>query len=853
MRVLFKIFGWLTILGLIGVIAVAGFAYLVFWHYGRGLDDVDRLAEYKPPVATRVYAGDGRLMAEYALQNRLYVPIEAIPPRVIGAFLAAEDSEFYQHMGIDPMAIARAAINNLKNYGTNRRPEGASTITQQVAKNFLLTNEVSYERKIKEAILAFRIEKAFDKDHILELYLNEIYLGQGAYGVASAALTYFDKPLDELTVDEAAFLAALPKAPNNYNPYRVPEKAKARRDWVVDRMVTTGRISPQAGEEAQSQPLTTTRQRAVEMVRADWFAEEVRREIKELYGDKGLYEEGYSVQTTVDPEMQRIAQNRLREGLILYDRRHGYRGPAGSIPAEEMSNWQQALAALERPVGVLPEWQMGVVLESGRASANVGFADDTRVELTLDQLKWATEALDEGKTGRVPTAASDVLEAGDVVLLGPDTEDPDVWQLRQVPKIDGAVVAMDPHTGRVLALVGGFSNERSEFNRATQAARQPGSAFKPFVYAAALENGYTPASIILDAPFVIDQGPGLGKWKPSNYSNRFYGPSTLRLGIEKSRNLMTVRLAQNIGMPTVIDYSQRFGIYDDMPNALSYALGAGETTLLKLTSAYAMLVNGGKKIRPVIIDRIQDRNGETVLRHDIYGCGDCGVGEWNGGAEPVLTDNRPQVVSPGTAYQVVSMLEGVVQRGTGVRIAAVGKPLAGKTGTTNESRDTWFVGFSPDLAVGVFAGFDNPAPLGDKETGSSVSAPIFRDIMAAYLKDQPATPFRIPPDIRLVRVDAKTGRRATSYSDKVILEAFKPGTEPGTGPAISQQLPAGAASIVRHEDGSIDLNAVDEPSEAVTGASARTPAPGGVTAPGAREPGAPASSRGVRRVTDGLY
>lgn len=784
MRLILKIFGWLTVLGFLGVIAAAGFAWFVIWHYSRGLDDVDQLAAYEPPVATRVYASDGRLMAEYARQNRQFVPIEGIPVRVVNAFLAAEDSGFYEHGGIDYKGIARAMVRNLQNLGTNRRPEGASTITQQVAKNFLLSNEVSYERKIKEAILATRIEKAFTKDHILELYLNEIYLGQGAYGVASAALTYFDKALEELTIEEAAFLAALPKAPNNYNPYRFKDRAVERRNYVIDRMEVTGRITPAAAEAARNQKLIAARKRTVETVAADWFAEEVRREVKALYGDDGLYDQGYSVQTTVNPELQAIAQRELRKGLIAYDRRHGYRGPFDQLTEEQMADWRAVLAELPRPVGIPPDWRVAVVVESGAKKAAIGFGDGSEDELTHAKLKWAREPLDEGKVGPEPKRASDVLSRGDLVFIGPDTEDPESIQLRQIPRIDGSVAALDPHTGRVLALVGGFSNERSEFNRATQAARQPGSAFKPFVYAAALENGYTPSSIVLDAPFVIDQGGNQGKWKPSNYSNRFYGPSTLRLGIEKSRNLMTVRLAQQLGMPTVVDYAKRFGIYDTMPNALSYSLGAGETTLVKLTAAYGMLVNGGKEIEPVLIDRIQDRRGVTVLRPDILGCGDCGVEAWTDYREPALPDGRAQVISPATAYQVVSMLEGVVRRGTGVRVAAVGKPLGGKTGTTNDSKDTWFVGFSPDLALGVFAGFDNPAPLGRKETGSSVAAPIFRDIMAAWLADKPAVPFRVPSDVRLVRVDSKTGKLAGRTSEKTILEAFKPGTEP-TSTAVS--------------------------------------------------------------------
>jgi penicillin-binding protein 1A len=785
MRLLLKIFAWLSVLGVVGMIAAGGFVWFVIWHFSRGLDDVDQLAAYEPPIATRVYASDGRLMAEYARQNRQFVPIAAIPSRVVNAFLAAEDSGFYEHGGIDYKGIARAVVRNLQNLGTNRRPEGASTITQQVAKNFLLTNEVSYERKIKEAILATRIEKAFGKDHILELYLNEIYLGQGAYGVASAAITYFDKALKELSVEEAAFLAALPKAPNNYNPYRFKERATERRNYVIDRMEVTGRITPEVAEIARKRELRAARTRTVETVAADWFAEEVRREVKALYGDNGLYDQGYSVQTTVVPALQEIAESALRKGLVAYDRRHGYRGPLARFTPAQMTDWRGALVEFERPQGIPDDWRVAVVLGSGTKKADLGFLDGSEDVLTHGQLKWAAEPLEEGKVGATPKRASDVLSTGDLVLVGPDTDDAERIQLRQIPKIDGAVVALDPHTGRVLAMVGGFSNQLSEFNRATQAARQPGSAFKPFVYAAALEKGFTPSSIILDAPFVIDQGGDQGKWKPSNYTNRFYGPSTLRLGIEKSRNLMTVRLAQKLGMPTVVDYAKRFGIYDTMPAVLSYSLGAGETTLLKLTAAYAMLVNGGREIDPVLVDRIQDRRGVTVLRPDILGCGECGVENWTRDAEPQLPDARAQVVSPATAYQVVSMLEGVVRRGTGVRVAAVGKPLGGKTGTTNESRDAWFVGFSPDLALGVFTGFDTPAPLGKKETGSSVAAPIFRDVMAAWLANKPAIPFRVPPDVRLVRVDAKTGVLASRSSEKVIMEAFKPGTEPKSRTASS--------------------------------------------------------------------
>lgn len=785
MRIVWKIFLWLTALGVLGALAASGFVAYAFWHFGRELPEHEKLAEYAPAVVTRVHAGDGQLLAEYARERRLFVPIQSTPRRVINAFLAAEDGDFYNHIGIDFRAVARAVVQNLRNLGTGRRPVGASTITQQVAKNFLLTNEVSYERKIKEAILALRIEKAFDKNHILELYLNEIYLGQGAYGVASAALTYFDKPLNELTVAEAAFLAALPKAPSNYDPYRHHKRAVARRDWVIGRMVIQEMIPQETAREALAEPLEARRGRDVDFVKADWFAEEVRRELADRFGEDELYDGGLSVQTTMDPRLQQIARDALREGLILYDRRHGYRGPLTRL--EAMDNWPTRLAAVGPPAGMPDDWQLAVVLAADRDAAELGLIDKSRVTLPLDRLKWARKPLRNGLVGPAPEAANDVLAVRDVVLIGPDTEDPDKPQMRQMPRIDGGVVALDPHTGRVLALVGGFAYERSQFNRATQAARQPGSAFKPFVYAAALEHGFTPASLVLDAPFVIDQGGGQGKWKPSNYSNRFYGPSTLRLGIEKSRNLMTVRLAQKVGMDVVSDYSERFRIYDDLPRTLANALGSSEVTLLKLTSAYGMLVNGGRGIRPTIIDRVQDRTGRTIFRHETRDCRTCLVRDWQQQPEPLLPDERPRVVGTETAYQMVSMLEGVVRRGTGARIAQVGKPLAGKTGTSNESRDAWFIGFSPDLAVGVFTGFDNPEPLGRKETGSSVAAPIFQTIMATALADQPGLPFRVPENVRLIRINARTGEPARAGDEQIIWEAFAPGTEPNprNAPALT--------------------------------------------------------------------
>ena len=774
MRVL-KIFGGVVAaLVLVAMLGAGGVTYGL-WHYGRGLPEYHQLADYRPPVMTRVHAADGRLIAEYARERRLFVPIGAIPRQVIHAFLAAEDKNFYSHPGVDALGIVRAMYTNLRNLGSTRRPVGGSTITQQVAKNFLLGGEVSIERKIKEAILAFRIERAFSKDRILELYMNEIYLGIGSYGVAAAALNYFDKSLDELTIAEAAYLAALPKAPNNYHPLRQAARARERRNWVIGRMVEEAVITADQASAAIAEPLEVRQRADTEFVSADWFTEEVRRELAKRYGEERLYEGGLSVRTSMDPRLQAIGERVLRAGIMVYDKRHGYRGPLGRL--DPAADWPTRLADLQRPPALLDDWRLAMVLGMDKRAAEIGFADDSRGAIAFDDVTWARRVGKDGNRGRKIKGLSQVFAVGDVVAVA-KAEGEGAWSLRQMPRVQGALVAMDPHTGRVLALVGGWSFEDSQFNRATQATRQPGSAFKPFVYAAALDHGFTPSSLVLDAPFVIDQGPGLGKWKPANYTRKFYGPSTLRLGLEKSRNLMTVRLAQYVGMAAVADYAVRFGIVDHMPLQLSMALGAAETSLLRLTTAYAMLVNGGRRITPTIIDRVQDRRGLTVFRHDTRECPGCIAARWHGQPEPEVADDRAEVLEPVTAYQLVSMLHGVVQRGTGVRVRAVGKPVAGKTGTTNESRDTWFIGFSPDLAVGVFVGFDAPESLGKRETGSSVAAPIFRDFMAEALADQPAIPFRIPQGVRLVRIDRATGMLAGPGRHGVILEAFRPGTEP---------------------------------------------------------------------------
>ncbi len=796
MRFVSRAFLYLFLLTLVAGVAGLGVVGWAFWHYGRGLPDYKQLADYEPPTTTRVHAGDGRLITEFAVESRVFVPMDAIPARVAQGFIAAEDQNYYSHFGVDIRALIRAVVTNVINVMQGRRLIGASTITQQVAKNFLLTNEVSMERKIKEAILALRIERALDKDRILELYLNEIYLGYRSYGVAAAALNYFDKSLDDLTIAEIAYLAALPKAPNNYHPVRRREAAIARRNYVIDRMEEDRYITAQEAMEARATPLIVKEGAGVDLVDAGYFLEEVRRSLADQFGEEGLYSGGLSVRTTLDPNLQSIARSALRGGLIAYDHRHGYRGPVGKVDQDEP--WLEALRAFEIPPGAL-NWVPAAVLSVEAGAARIGLRDESTGTLPLAELRWARKPNgDENRTvGPSIKSATDVVSPGDIILVEPIskgappkegepevTYPPGTYALRQIPEVNGALVAMDPHTGRVLAMAGGWSFETSQFNRATQAYRQPGSAFKPFVYLTALENGYTPATIILDAPFVIDQGAGLGKWKPSNFSGEFYGPSPMRLGIEKSRNLMTVRLAQAIGMDKVSELSARFGIAENMAPQLAMALGSQDVRLIDMVSAYSALVNGGKKVVPTLIDRIQNRNGLTVFRHDPRRCDNCVASFWDNQPVPVLEDNRPQITDPTSAYQIVNMLEGVVLRGTGRSISELGRPLGGKTGTTNDSRDTWFVGFSPDLAVGVYLGFDTPIPLGrlpwgGQETGSSAAAPMFKSFMAEALADKPAIPFRTPPGIRMVRIDAETGTLAKPSSNKVIVEAFKAGTEPG--------------------------------------------------------------------------
>jgi penicillin-binding protein 1A len=789
MRLLVRFFGFLfatgTVVFLVGIAAAAG----LFWHFSKDLPDYSQLQDYEPPVMTRIHASDGALLAEYARERRLYLPIQAVPKLVTNAFVAAEDKNFYEHGGIDFSGIIRAGIVYVQNYGSNRRPQGASTITQQVAKNFLLSNEVSLNRKIKEVLLALRIERAYSKDKILELYLNEIYLGLGAYGIAAASLLYFDKSVHELTIAEAAYLAGLPKGPNNYNPFRQRDRAIERRNYVIDRMVEDQYITAQEGEKAKKEPLNVTpHPTGAHMFAAEYFAEEVRREIYERYGEKKLYEGGLSIRTTLDPKFQVMARKALTDGLVRFDEAQGWRGPLAKIDVS--GDWGAKLAEIKSLADIAP-WRLAVVLETSDQAARIGLqpardpvgtvSRERQVGIfALDGVKWAKSERSKGGP-----KVSQILQPGDVIYAEPIGKDSGQYRLRQIPEVSGAMVVMDPWTGRVLALVGGFSYDQSQFNRATQALRQPGSAFKPFVYAAALDNGYTPSSVVLDAPIEIEQGPGMAAWRPENYEGKYYGPQTLRFGLEHSRNVMTVRLAQDVGMPLIGEYAKRFGVYDDLPPYLSFALGAGETTVLRMTAAYSMFANGGKRIKPTLIDRIQDRYGHTTYRHDERECRGCDADQWKKQPEPILVDRREQVLDPMTAFQVTWMLKGVVERGTATVVQEVGKPVAGKTGTTNDEKDAWFIGYTPDLTVGVYIGYDKPRHLARGATGGHLAAQIVKDFLKVALADKPGVDFSPPSGIKLIRIDAKTGLRpGPGASGKVIIEAFKPGSAPPDGYSI---------------------------------------------------------------------
>ena len=773
-----------TVLVLIGAAAGAVVGWTIYQNYAADLPSADGLRTYQPPLMSRIYAGDDRLIAELASERRIFVPFSAIPDIVKKAFIAAEDKSFYQHKGVDPMAIARAALTDLQRIGESRRPVGASTITQQVARNMLLgTNDVSFRRKVKEALLALHIERTLSKERILELYLNGIYLGQGSYGVAAAAQAYFNKPLDQLDIAQAASLAALPKSPTNYNPFRDPDAALARRNWVIDRMVETGAITAADGKLAQAAPLGPDAYRRPETVPGSgWFANEVRRQLIERFGQDQAAQGGLIVHTSLVPELQRLSDDTLRQGLMAYDHAHGgWRGPVGRLdhdgPRGDVANtdWAARLADFPAPAGMLADWRLAVVLDETPGQARLGWLDDRGdgsplpviSTLKLSSLGWARPAHADGSLGAAPRRMSDVFNAGDVVMVEVDRSagrrPAEELILRQIPAVSGALVSLDPQTGRVLAMSGGWSADASQFNRAIQAQRQPGSSFKPFVYLTAMEKGISPSARFLDAPFV------LGDWRPNNYEMTFGGPTPLHVALERSLNLVTVRVAQHIGMDAVAKTAIAYHLVDSMPRVLPAALGAVETTVMREAGAYASIADGGRVIQPSLVDSVQDRDGRTIWRPPglALGAGDTA-------SPPLLYDPRQQVADPDSAFQMVKMMEGVMMnQGTGAAVGrGMDRPVAGKTGTSQDYNDAWFAGFTPDLVTVVWVGFDNPRTLGDEETGAAVAGPIWHEFMHAALDKTPPHEFRVPEGVTVDSWDCG------GYS---CIDAFKPDQTPGAG------------------------------------------------------------------------
>ena len=868
------------VVGVLVAIFAGGGLALAIAHFSQDLPDHQQLLNYQPATGTKIYAGDGSLLAEFATEHRIITPIKQIPPLVVHAFLAAEDRDFYSHNGVNPGSIFRAAIADIARYGRGQRPIGASTITQQLVRHFLLTNEVSVSRKIKEALLAYRIENQLSKDRILEIYLNEIYFGAGAYGVAAASDIYFGKPLDQLSAAEAAFLAALPKAPNNYNPMRHPQAAKARRDWVLDGMSEMGWITAAETEASKAQPLgASPRSPAPEPGGSEYFVEEVRRELIDRFGEKLVYEGGLTVRTSYVPVYQAIAEHAFHNGLIEYDRRHGWRGPVAHL-----ANGAAALTALYTapdPVA-MPSWRLTAVTSVDNGGANIQLKGGIAGRIPLEELRWARRTIADQRLGAFVSRAQQVLSPGDLVFVEPlgaaaptatniaasakRSAPTLLYGVRQVPDVSGGFMAMDPKTGRVFAIVGGWDYHDSQFDRATQAKRQPGSSIKPFVYITALQGDFTPSSIIQDAPIELSQGPGLPMWSPANYEGNYVGSTTLRQALVHSRNLATARLASMIGMAPIAKTIQDLGIMDKMPLYYSMALGAGDTTLSRMVTAYAMLDNGGHWLHPSIVDLVQDRQGRILYQKGTASCAACfivagprnapdtdpayrasGVADpsliWLKGAtfadKPIYyKPTRPDPLVDRIAdAQIVSMMEGVVQQGTGIKVAAVGKPLAGKTGTSSDWFDAWFVGFSPDLAAGAYVGFDTPRTLGDGETGGNVAAPIFRDFMADALKDMPALPFPEVPGADMVLVNSITGQPTVAGDKDAILEAFRPGTGPNAGHGYQQSNPQIAAA----PDGTNPTDATDP----MVTVNARIPV--GTVVP------APPPTRALLTGTGGLY
>ena len=742
-------------------IAILLFSFSTLWYFSIGLPDYKKLSNYQPPISSRVYSNDGKLIAEYALEKRLFVPFESLPEKVVNSFLSAEDKNFFSHPGIDAKGILRAFIKNIKNISQNKRLEGASTITQQVAKNFLLTNEVSIKRKVKEAILAFRIERAYTKERILELYLNQIYLGQGTYGIAAASLEYFDKSIKELTYSDAALLAALPKAPSKYNPYRYPKVAEFRRNLVLQNLEENNFISKIQLKKFKSSALNL-KKRKIEIVNeANSYTEEVRRLVNENYGFEKLYSQGLSIRTPLNIDYQIQAIKSLRRGIENYDRRHGWRGVITNKIKNQ--NWKNKIEKIKLDPTL--NWQFAEIIEINNSQIKFVILNNKKNNisgiLTDKNLKWTIPK---------KKLIGDVYNIGDIIFVKKENN---YWSLKQYPKVNGGIIVLDPYSGDVKALVGGFDFKRSEFNRVTQAKRQPGSAFKPIVYAAALENGFAPNSIVLDAPFVESQGVGLKNWKPENYGKKFYGPSTFRKGIEYSRNLMTVRIAKILGLDEILDLSKKLDIYEEIPELLSVSLGAAETTLINLTSAYAPFINGGKKIEPNLISRIQDRRGKTIFQAKNRICRGCEKFIDQSTEYPKIENTNERVLSEETAYQMVSILRGVVERGTAKKLKSLKVPLGGKTGTTNDNYDAWFIGFSSSLVVGVYIGFDNPKTLGKFETGSKAALPIFKNFVENALFKEAFEDFQIPENIYLTSINYDTGAKSAPGEKNTIIEALK--------------------------------------------------------------------------------
>jgi len=727
----------------------------VLWTYSNDLPDYKFLKNYKPSVSSKVYSGNGELVSDFSQEKRIFVPFNSIPKNVINAFLSAEDKNFFSHPGVDAKGVVRAVINNISNIMSSKRLEGASTITQQVAKNFLLTNEVSINRKIKEAILAFRIERALSKERILELYLNQIYLGSGAYGVAAASIEYFDKSIKDLNYSEAALLAALPKAPSRYNPYRDPEVAKFRRNLVLKNLFENNYLTLEWYKKLKNKEIILKKTKKIYLEDAQYYIEDVRKSVIETLSYDKVYKQGFNINTPIDLNLQTIATKALRDGLIAYDKRKGWRGPLANKTYD--SEWKKNLERFKLENSI--NWKLAIVKKLNKFSAEIETLDKTDGVIEYKSISWTKKEFNK------------LLKPGDIIYVKNIKEN--IFNLKQLPKVNGGIVVMDPFTGRVLALSGGFSFKQSEFNRATQAKRQPGSAFKPFVYALALENNFTPTSLVLDAPLVLDQGDDLKMWKPENYGKKFYGPSTLRVGLEKSRNLMTVRIAQNLGIEKIIKFSKALKIYDNPEELLSISLGSAETTLLKLTSAYSVFVNGGKLVEPILIDRIQDSEGNTIFNNDKRKCINCDQISYLTSDYPEIKNNYKQIFSPETAFQMTSILEGVVKRGTAKKLKDLNLNIAGKTGTTNKNTDTWFIGFTSNLLVGVYVGSDNPSSLGKYETGSKTALPIFKSFISDSVNKYEARPFKAAKGTVMMVVDPLTGQKAKFNSKNTIIEVFK--------------------------------------------------------------------------------